>query len=311
VLRVYVAVKKKTSTGFSSTTTKLGFAEIELDELPESGGEGEQKWFNLTPVPPSGGGGAAESPGKGGRLRLALGFSRKVEAPATTTDANGAVFVSHIPDTEDDDHLEETEEAMAAAFDQMVNGGPDFDADGKPNKKKKKKKKKRSGANATLTRKEAVECVYGMLGGRVKADDVDKRYIKFGGGKKGLKAMGREDFVEFYSSIRPVAPNELQVVVIRAENLRAADGTTFGGAGSSDPYVELVVGKQKQKTKVVKKDLNPVFVEKFSFKAADAQIPLQVLIHDHDDFGTNDFLGRTTVTLKSLLGADPIPRCRY
>ena len=37
-------------------------------------------------------------------------------------------------------------------------------------------------------------------------------------------------------------------------------------------------------------------------------MPLQVLIYDHDDFGSNDFLGRTTVTLKSLLGADPVPR---
>ena len=36
--------------------------------------------------------------------------------------------------------------------------------------------------------------------------------------------------------------------------------------------VELVVGKQKQKTSVVKKDLNPVFMEKFSFKAIDAQV---------------------------------------
>lgn len=37
-------------------------------------------------------------------------------------------------------------------------------------------------------------------------------------------------------------------------------------------------------------------------------MPLQVLIYDHDDFGSDDFLGRTTVTLKSLLGADPVPR---
>lgn len=48
--------------------------------------------------------------------------------------------------------------------------------------------------------------------------------------------------------------------------------TTFGGVGSSDPYVKLVVGKQQQKTSVVKKDLNPVFVEKFNFKATDAQV---------------------------------------
>jgi hypothetical protein len=111
--------------------------------------------------------------------------------------------------------------------------------------------------------------------------------------------MGQDDFLEFYKTIRPTAPNELQVIVVKAEKLRAADGTTFG-AGTSDPFVELKIGKLKQKTKVIKKDLNPFWNEKFSFRVVEPQLALQVIISDYDLTG-NDFLGRTTVSMKSLV----------
>lgn len=54
--------------------------------------------------------------------------------------------------------------------------------------------------------------------------------------------MDISSFVQFYESVKPVAPNELQVVVLRAEQLKAVDGTMFGGEGSSDPYVYLKIG---------------------------------------------------------------------
>jgi hypothetical protein len=73
----------------------------------------------------------------------------------------------------------------------------------------------------------------------IKLADIEARYDRFPGGKQ----MSQSDFVEFYKSIRPNQLNEMQVVVIRARNLRAADGTTFGGVGTSDPFVTLKMGK--------------------------------------------------------------------
>jgi hypothetical protein len=72
----------------------------------------------------------------------------------------------------------------------------------------------------------------------IKLADIEARYDRFPGGKQ----MSQSDFVEFYKSIRPNQLNEMQVVVIRARNLRAADGTTFGGVGTSDPFVTLKMG---------------------------------------------------------------------
>ena len=40
----------------------------------------------------------------------------------------------------------------------------------------------------------------------------------------------------------------------------------------SDPYVVLKVGKTKQKTRIIKKDLNPFWNQKFSFKVATVQV---------------------------------------
>ena len=50
-------------------------------------------------------------------------------------------------------------------------------------------------------------------------------------------------FLEFFKSIKPVEPNELQVVVVRAEGLRPANESYLGGAGNSDPYVVLKMGR--------------------------------------------------------------------
>ena len=124
----------------------------------------------------------------------------------------------------DGDHVEE-DDAINAKFNEAAAaaGG--------------KKKKK---GPVTLKKKDAVNLAVIMLETRFKHKAVEKRYVEFGGGK----AMTQDDYLEFYRSIKPTAPNELQVVVVRAEKLRAADGTAFGGAGSSDPYIICKVGKQ-------------------------------------------------------------------
>jgi hypothetical protein len=58
----------------------------------------------------------------------------------------------------------------------------------------------------------------------------------------------------------------------------------------------------------VKKDLNPFYNQKFSFRAVNLGVPLEVLIYDYDAFHSGTFLGRCTIALKSLIGKEPEPR---
>ncbi|KAH8084991.1 synaptotagmin II [Aureococcus anophagefferens] len=89
--------------------------------------------------------------------------------------------------------------------------------------------------------------------------------------------------------------------------LKIADKNTFGGGGSSDPFVTLTFGDGKPvKTKVVKKNLEPVWMESFELavplpkdKKKDPSSPgkaralpsLTVLVEDKDAL-TSDFLGK-------------------
>ena len=56
------------------------------------------------------------------------------------------------------------------------------------------------------------------------------------------------------------APGVLKVILERATNLPSADSN-----GLSDPYVVLHCGKEKKKSKIIYKNLNPVWDESFEF----------------------------------------------
>ncbi|KAF0909551.1 hypothetical protein E2562_037185 [Oryza meyeriana var. granulata] len=91
----------------------------------------------------------------------------------------------------------------------------------------------------------------------------------------------------------------LNVHVIEARNLRAMDSNGF-----SDPYVKLQLGKQRFKTKVVKKNLNPTWDQEFSFSVGDVRDVLKLYVYDEDMIGIDDFLGQVKVPLEDVLAAD-------
>jgi hypothetical protein len=268
-LKLVLFSKKKSSTGFSTTKVPFGVVEIELDEVPS--GPGADEWKDLERDGP------ATAGVEPGRLRMQVGFTRDVEDASA---ASSAVLLNVDPE------LEESDEDIYVKFQEYLAGS---------GKKKKKK------VPAQLPKSDCVGLAANLLQSRFPPKVIEKRYAAFGGGKH----MSQEDFLEFYKSIKPMAPNELQVVVVRAEKLRAADGTTFGGAGSSDPFVMLRVGSKTMKTTHVKKDLNPFFNQKFSICAVDSLVPLEVLVYDYDAFHSGTFLGRCTIPLKSLIGKEP------
>ncbi|PKA51802.1 C2 and GRAM domain-containing protein [Apostasia shenzhenica] len=91
---------------------------------------------------------------------------------------------------------------------------------------------------------------------------------------------------------------KLFVHVIEARCLPAMDLN-----GLSDPYVRLQLGKQRVKTRVVKKSLNPWWDEEFSFRVGDLTEELTVSVLDEDKYFADDFLGRVKLPLSKIMDA--------
>ncbi|KAL9376207.1 hypothetical protein Peur_030327 [Populus x canadensis] len=90
----------------------------------------------------------------------------------------------------------------------------------------------------------------------------------------------------------------LSVTVIAAENLPATDLN-----GKADPYVILKMKKseKKAKTRVLTKNLNPVWNQTFEFVVEDAIHDMLIAeVWDHDTFG-KDKMGRCIMTLTRVL----------
>ena len=83
--------------------------------------------------------------------------------------------------------------------------------------------------------------------------------------------------------------NELCVVLRRAKNLRVADHSLIG-AGSSDPFVIVRCDGASAQSRVVSKNLNPVFDELLSLRVEDATAPIRIEVRDKDMVGS-DLLG--------------------
>ncbi|XP_065648095.1 intersectin-2 isoform X6 [Hydra vulgaris] len=98
----------------------------------------------------------------------------------------------------------------------------------------------------------------------------------------------------------------LIVTIMEGADLHPSDPT-----GTSDPYCEVSMGSQEQKTKVIPKDLNPKWNSTMIFSVKDLEKDvLCISVFDRDFFSPNDFLGRTEVTVSSILkeGSGPITK---
>ncbi|PIA26434.1 hypothetical protein AQUCO_09300023v1 [Aquilegia coerulea] len=92
---------------------------------------------------------------------------------------------------------------------------------------------------------------------------------------------------------------KLIVKVIEGRNLRAMDLN-----GSSDPYVRIQLGKQKFRTKVVKKNLNPFWGEDFSFRVDDLNEDLIITVLDEDKYFNDDLVGHVKISVNQVFDAD-------
>ena len=83
--------------------------------------------------------------------------------------------------------------------------------------------------------------------------------------------------------------------------------TALVGKGSSDPRATIKVGGKTQKTECIKKNLNPVWNEKFIFHEADEQASVVITIEDLDMGGlSSDFMGKVVIPFAQLRKKKPI-----
>ncbi|XP_057537720.1 C2 and GRAM domain-containing protein At1g03370-like isoform X1 [Amaranthus tricolor] len=91
---------------------------------------------------------------------------------------------------------------------------------------------------------------------------------------------------------------KLVVKVIEARNIPAMDLN-----GLSDPYVRLQMGKQRFRTKVIKKCLNPYWGDEFCFRVDDLSDELVISVLDEDKYFNDDFVGLVKIPVSKVFDA--------
>lgn len=94
---------------------------------------------------------------------------------------------------------------------------------------------------------------------------------------------------------------KVRIKLIKAEGLRAADWN-----GKSDPFCLVTLGKQKKKTKIMKKTLDPEWNEEFILgegQQLEKSSQIVVTVRDHDLIMT-DFLGSVKINVKDMQYCD-------
>ncbi|KAM0960619.1 hypothetical protein ACFX2I_025533 [Malus domestica] len=77
----------------------------------------------------------------------------------------------------------------------------------------------------------------------------------------------------------------LRIHVQRGVNLAVRD------MKSSDPYVVVKMGKQKLKTRVVKRNVNPEWDERLTLSVTEPSLPITLSVYDKDTFSFDDKMG--------------------
>ncbi|XP_065849495.1 protein C2-DOMAIN ABA-RELATED 4-like [Euphorbia lathyris] len=89
----------------------------------------------------------------------------------------------------------------------------------------------------------------------------------------------------------------LRIHVHRGVNLAIRDVLT------SDPYVVVRMGKQKLKTRVMKKTTNPEWNEDLTLSIDDPNIPIKIVVYDRDMFSRDDKMGDAEIDIRPFIGA--------
>ncbi|XP_059623072.1 protein C2-DOMAIN ABA-RELATED 4-like [Cornus florida] len=89
----------------------------------------------------------------------------------------------------------------------------------------------------------------------------------------------------------------LRIHIHRGVNLAIRD------MKSSDPYVIVRMGKQKLKTRVIKRNVNPEWNEDLTLSVADSNLPIKLAVYDKDTFTLDDKMGDAEFDIRPFLEA--------
>ncbi|CAN6451769.1 unnamed protein product [Victoria cruziana] len=89
----------------------------------------------------------------------------------------------------------------------------------------------------------------------------------------------------------------LRVRVIRGVDLAVRDMI------SSDPYVIVRMGKQRLKTRVIKRNLNPEWNENLTLSVSDNILPIRIEVFDRDTFTPDDPMGYAELDIHPFMEA--------
>ena len=98
------------------------------------------------------------------------------------------------------------------------------------------------------------------------------------------------------------SPNEVQLFLVKGWGLKVMDKNMFSKGGSSDPMVTFLMGDEKQKSKVIKKNLNPEWNTSFTFPVKSDQAIVKAIVDDYDMASGNDEMGRFEIPMNTLTG---------
>lgn len=87
----------------------------------------------------------------------------------------------------------------------------------------------------------------------------------------------------------------MKVRVVRGYNLAYRD------ARGSDPYVVLRLGKQKLKTSVKKRSVNPIWHEELTLSITNPNVPIKLEVFDKDTFSRDDPMGDAEIEVEPLM----------
>ncbi|XP_055806565.1 protein C2-DOMAIN ABA-RELATED 1-like [Solanum dulcamara] len=89
----------------------------------------------------------------------------------------------------------------------------------------------------------------------------------------------------------------LRIRIIRGINLAIRD------LRSSDPYVVVSMGKEKLKTRVVKRNVNPEWNEDLTLCIAEPILPIKLQVYDKDTFSRDDNMGDAEIDIVPFIDA--------
>ncbi|GMN28521.1 hypothetical protein TIFTF001_002080 [Ficus carica] len=89
----------------------------------------------------------------------------------------------------------------------------------------------------------------------------------------------------------------LRIHVKRGVNLAVRDSC------SSDPYVVVRMGKQKLKTRVVKRNVDPEWNDLLTLSVTDPNTPVKLFVYDKDTFSFDDKMGDAEFEIGPFLKA--------